>query len=61
MNYEVKNFIEKIVFTVIAFAALCLFCFDIMGAAAQPLSFLALLFPIVGVILYIIPTPDFTK
>ena len=61
MSYEVRNFIEKIVFAVVAFAALCLFCFDIMGAVAQPLSFLALLFPILGVVLYIIPTPDFTK
>ena len=61
MNYEVRNFIEKIIFTVLAFAALCLFCFDIMGAVAQPLSFLALLFPIIGAILFVIPTPDFTK
>lgn len=61
MSYEVRNFIEKIIFTVVAFAALCLFCFDIMGAVAQPLSFLALLFPIVGAILFVIPTPDFTK
>ena len=61
MSYEVRNLIEKIVFAVVAFAALCLFCFDIMGAVAQPLSFLALLFPILGVVLYIIPTPDFTK
>ena len=34
MSYEVRNFIEKIVFAIVAFAALCLFCFDIMGVAA---------------------------
>ena len=61
MSYEVRNFIEKIVFAVVAFAALCLFCFDIMGAVAQPLSFLALLFPILGDVRYIITNCDIKK
>ena len=37
MSYEVKNFIRKIVFTVIAFAALCIFCFDMFGSTGNNL------------------------
>lgn len=58
MSNEVRNFIRKIVLTVIAFAALCIFCFVIMGDEATHWSFLALLFPLLGVLLYMLPTPD---
>ena len=51
MSYEVKNFIRKIVFTVIAFAALCIFCFDMFGSTgSSPFGFLALFFPVLGVL-----------
>ena len=57
MSYEVKNFIRKIVFTVIAFAALCIFCFDMFGSTgSSPLGF-----PVLGALEYMLPTPDFTK
>ena len=46
MSSEVKNFIRKIIFTVIAFAALCIFCFDMFGSTGNShFGFLALLFP----------------
>ena len=62
MSYVVKNFIRKIVFTVIAFAALCLLCFDMSGSAVgSPFGFLALFFPVLGVLEFMLPTPDFTK
>ena len=61
MSSEVKNFIRKIVFTVIAFAALCLFCFDMFGSSSSHIGFLALLFPFLGMLEFILPTPDFTK
>ena len=57
MSSEVKNFIRKIIFTVIAFAALCMF-----GSTGNShFGFLALLFPVLGVLEYMLPTPDFTK
>lgn len=62
MSSEVKNFIRKIVFTVIAFAALCIFCFDMFGSTgSSPLGFLTLLFPFLGMLEFALPTPDFTK
>ncbi len=61
MSSEVKNFIRKIVFTVIAFAALCLFCFDMFGSTGSHLGFLALFFPVLGMIELLLPTPDFLK
>ena len=62
MSSEVKNFIRKIIFTVIAFAALCIFCFDLFGSSGNShFGFLALLFPVLGVLEYMLPTPDFTK
>ena len=51
MSSEVKNFIRKIIFTVIAFAALCIFCFDMFGSTGNShFGFLALLFPVLGVL-----------
>ncbi len=62
MSSEVKNFIRKIIFTVIAFAALCIFCFDMFGSTGNShFGFLALLFPVLGALEYMLPTPDFTK
>ena len=62
MSSEVKNFIRKIIFTVIAFAALCIFCIDMFGSTGNShFGFLALLFPVLGVLEYMLPTPDFTK
>ena len=62
MSSEVKNFIRKIIFTVIAFAALCIFCFDMFGSAGSShLGFLALLFPFLGMLEFVLPTPDFLK
>ena len=62
MSSEVKNFIRKIIFTVIAFAALCIFCFDMFGSTGNShFGFLALLVPVLGVLEYMLPTPDFTK
>lgn len=58
MKNEIKNFIHEIIFTLVAFAALCIFCFVIMGPTASHFGFLALLFPILGMIEFIIPTPD---
>ena len=53
MSSEVKNFIRKIIFTVIAFAALCIFCFDMFGSTGNShFGFLALLFPVLGVLEY---------
>ena len=60
MSSEVKNFIRKIIFTVIAFAALCIFCFDMFGSTGNShFGFLALLFPVLGVLEYMLPTPRF--
>ena len=62
MSSEVKNIIRKIIFTVIALAALCIFCFDMFGSTGNShFGFLALLFPVLGVLEYMLPTPDFTK
>ena len=62
MSSEVKNFIRKIIFTVIAFATLYIFCFDMFGSTGNShFGFLALLFPVLGVLEYMLPTPDFTK
>ena len=62
MSSEVKNFIRKIIVTGIAFAALCIFCFDMFGSTGNShFGFLALLFPVLGVLEYMLPTPDFTK
>ena len=62
MSSEVKNFTRTILFTVIAFAALCIFCFDMFGSTGNShFGFLALLFPVLGVLEYMLPTPDFTK
>lgn len=61
MSSEVKNFIRKIVFTVIAFAALCIFCFDMFGSTGSHFGFLALLFPFLGMLEFVLPTPDFLK
>lgn len=62
MSSEVKNFIRKIIFTVIAFAALYISCFDMFGSTGNShFGFLALLFPVLGVLEYMLPTPDFTK
>lgn len=58
MKNEIKNFIHEIIFTLVAFAALCIFCFVIMGPTSTHFGFLALLFPILGMIEFIIPTPD---
>jgi hypothetical protein len=59
MSSEVKNFIRKIVFTVIAFAALCLLCFGMTGSVeGTKYGFLALFFPILGVLEFMLPTPD---
>lgn len=58
MKNEIKNFIHEIIFTLVAFAALCIFCFVIMGPTTSHFGFLALLFPILGMIEFIIPTPD---
>ncbi len=62
MSNEVKNFIREIVFTVIAFAALCIFCFEMYGSnGSSQFGFLALLFPILGVLEFMLPTPDYSK
>lgn len=58
MKNEIKNFLREIIFTILAFAALCIFCFVIMGPTTSHFGYLALLFPVLGMILFAIPTPE---
>ena len=58
MSNEVKNFIRKIVFTVIAFAALCIFCFDMFGSTGSPpFGFLGPPLPLLAVREFFLPPP----
>ncbi len=61
MKNDVKNFVREIVLTILAAAALCIFCFVIMGPTSSHFGFLALLFPIIGMLVMALPTPDYSK
>lgn len=61
MKRQVNDFLRSLVLLVIAAAALCIFCFVMFGShgAGTPFAALALVFPVLGVLEFMLPTPDY--